>query len=259
MNTQIEYKDALALAVQASLEARSVLLKYFLSDLIVEEKPDLSPVTLADKKAEEQIRTFFQKHTPNFGLIGEEFGTQTGSSDWQWTIDPLDGTKAFIHGCPLFGTLIALLYKGEPVVGVINMPAINWTVSAYAGGPCIWNGKEVHVSKITQITDAFLCDGSITTLENKGYGKGWRSLRSQAKLHRGWGDCYGYALVALGKAEAMFDPIVSTWDVAPMPVILKAAGGVFSDIHGVPDITSGTGLATNGHIHTQILSELKLF
>lgn len=259
MTNQQRYSEALAIAKRAALSVAPMILDYFNTDLKIEEKSDFSPVTIADKKAEEGIRAIFARETPEFGIVGEEFGHQLGSGEWEWTVDPIDGTKAFIHRCPLFGTLIGLLHKGKPVVGLMHLPALNWTIAAYTGGPCIWNEQSIHVSSVPSIAESMLCDGSITTMENKGYGVPWRNLRARAKLHRGWGDCYGYALVAMGKAEAMVDPIVSPWDIAPMPVIIEAAGGRFTDLKGNSDVMSSTAIASNGHIHSEILKEYMLF
>jgi len=248
------YREETEFALRMAAEAGKIALAHFRTEMQVETKADNSPVTIADRKSEEVLRGMMEKHTPAYGIIGEEFGTQAGRADREWVIDPIDGTKAFIHGVPLFGTLLALLEGGKPVVGVIALPALGHTVHASLGGGCKLDGVSCGVSSIGRIEDSLLLDGSICTMERLGRGKAWAALRARAKLHRGWGDCYGHFLVATGKAEAMVDPIVSVWDVAPMAVILPEAGGMFTSLSGGFSITEGSGLSSNGGVHAEILA-----
>jgi histidinol-phosphatase len=252
------YRDELDLALMMAREAGKIILPHFreAASLNVETKADNSPVTIADRAAEEALRKLMEKHTPGYGVIGEEFGTAAGSTDREWVVDPIDGTKAFIHGVPLFGTLLALLEKGKPVVGVISLPALGQVQYAALGGGCFLDGKPCRVSSLARVEDSLLLDGSATTMERLGHGPAWAELRKRAKLHRGWGDCYGHMLVACGRAEAMVDPIVSIWDVAPMAVILPEAGGRFSALSGTESITENSGLSSNGLIHDEILRGL---
>lgn len=252
------YRDEIELALMMAREAGKIILPHFreAASLRVETKADNSPVTIADRAAEEMLRKLMEKHTPGYGIIGEEFGSTSGQADRAWVVDPIDGTKAFIHGVPLFGTLLALLDGGRPVVGVISLPALGQVVHAGAGAGCFLDGQPCRVSTVTRIEDSLLLDGSATTMERLGYGPAWSSLRGRAKLHRGWGDCYGHMLVACGRAEAMVDPIVSIWDVAPMAVILPEAGGRFSAFSGIPSITENSGISSNGRIHEELLRDL---
>jgi histidinol-phosphatase len=252
------YRDEMELALMMAAEAGKIILPHFrdAASLRVETKADNSPVTIADRSAEEALRKLMEAHTPGYGIIGEEFGSSAGRTDREWVIDPIDGTKAFIHGVPLFGTLLALLEKGRPVVGVISLPALGQVLYATAGGGCFLDGKPCRVSSVDRVEDSLLLDGSTTTMERLGHGPAWASLRNRAKLHRGWGDCYGHMLVACGRAEAMFDPIVSIWDVAPMAVILPEAGGRFSALSGKASITENSGISSNGNIHEEILRGL---
>jgi histidinol-phosphatase len=249
----IGYREETELALRMAQEAGKIILAYFQTAVQVETKQDNSPVTIADRKSEEALRALMEKHTPGYGIIGEEFGTQAGSADREWVIDPIDGTKAFIHGVPLFGTLLALLEKGKPVVGVISLPALGHVMHASLGGGCLLDGKPCSVSAVDRIEDSLLLDGSISTMERLGHGPAWEALRARAKLHRGWGDCYGHYLVACGRAEAMVDPIVSIWDVAPMAIILPEAGGRFTSIGGNDSITEASGISSNGRVHEEIL------
>jgi myo-inositol-1(or 4)-monophosphatase len=247
------YREETELALRMAGEAGKIVLAYFQTAMQVETKQDNSPVTIADRKAEEALRALMGKHTPGYGIIGEEFGAQAGSADREWVVDPIDGTKAFIHGVPLFGTLIALLEKGRPVVGVISLPALGHVMHASLGGGCRLDGAPCAVSAVDRIEDSLLLDGSISTMERLGHGPAWAALRARAKLHRVWGDCYGHFLVACGRAEAMVDPIVSVWDVAPMAVILPEAGGRFSSITGKDSITEASGISSNGKMHEEVL------
>jgi histidinol-phosphatase len=247
------YSEELEFALLLADEAAKVVRRHFRTGLQVETKRDNTPVTAADRGAEEALRALIRKHTPDYGVIGEEFGRESGDSEREWVIDPIDGTKAFIHGVPLFGTLLALLEKGKAVVGVISLPALGHVLSATAGGGAFVDGAPARVSRVAQIEEALLLDGSISTMERLGHGPAWAKLRGQAKLHRGWGDCYGHFLVATGGAEVMADPIVEIWDVAPMQVILPEAGGRFTAFSGADSIAERTGLSTNGALHEEIL------
>jgi histidinol-phosphatase len=255
-----KYRDELEFALSLADDSRRILRGHFeapLSGLRVEWKGDNTPVTLADRATEEALRERMQKTTPGYGIIGEEFGRAPGSSGREWVVDPIDGTKAFIHGVPLFGTLIALLDDGEPVVGVIDLPALGQRVWASLGGGARHNGAPCRVSSVSRIDEAMLLDGSVTTMERLGRGPAWADLRRRARIHRGWGDCYGHFLVATGAAEVMADPIVEIWDIAPMAVILPEAGGRFTSIDGVDGILERSGLSTNGLLHDEILEGLR--
>lgn len=251
-----KYQDEMNFALNMVEEASKLILPYFQTALKVESKADQSPVTIADQKSEELLRTLMQKHTPSYGIIGEEFGTQSGSEDRQWVVDPIDGTKAFIYGVPLFGTLLALLEKGKPILGVVAMPALGHILAASLGNGCTLDDNPCHVSSVRKLSEALILDGSITTMERLGYGNAWATLRRNAKLHRGWGDCYGHLLVATGCAEVMADPIVSIWDVAPFAIILPEAGGRFTSFSGTDSITEQSGISSNGLLHHEVQSAL---
>ena len=251
------YQEELALALSLADESRRILLSHFGSNLQVEWKGDNTPVTRADREVEEVLRGRLAKTTPGYGIIGEEFGPEPGSIDREWVLDPIDGTKAFIHHVPLFGTLIALLEKGEPILGIIDLPVLGQRVYATRGGGCFHNEKKCRVSETKDLDGALILDGSITTMERLGHGLAWKGLREKARLHRGWGDCYGHFLVATGAAEVMADPIVEIWDIAPMAVILPEAGGRFTSLQGNETIRDRSGLSTNGRLHETILSALQ--
>jgi myo-inositol-1(or 4)-monophosphatase len=174
-----------------------------------------------------------------------------------------------VHGVPLFGTLVALYKKNVPVCSLIRIPAMNTAVWAVNGGGAFLDGREVRTSKVSQLNEALVLSGTVNTMEDKGFGEGFAKLRRGARLHRGWGDCYGYYLVAAGRAEIMVDPIVSLWDIAPYPLLFKEAGGKFSTIAGKTELFDANGkptapiyegftsVATNGALHDVALDCLK--
>ena len=265
----LDNNELLQIALKTAELAQTNILKYFQSGVGVEWKKDNTPVTIADKSTEELAREFWAKETPGFGVIGEEFGIESPDAEYQWVIDPIDGTKAFVHGVPLFGTLIALYKKNVPVCSIVRIPAMNTAVWAVNGGGAFLDGRPVRVSGISQLNEALVLSGTVNTMETMGYGEGFAKLRRSAKLHRGWGDCYGYYLVAAGRAEVMVDPVVSLWDIAPYPLLFKEAGGKFSTIDGKTELFGADGkpvapiyegftsVATNGALHDVVLDSLK--
>lgn len=264
-----ENLELLKIALKTVELAEENILKFYQNDVGVEWKADKTPVTIADKGTEELARKFWAKETPGFGVIGEEFGIESPDAEYQWVIDPIDGTKSFIHGVPLFGTLIGLYHKNVPIASVIRLPAMKSAVWAVNGGGAFLDGREVRTSKVSQLSDALVLSGTVNTMEDKGFGEGFTKLRRSARLHRGWGDCYGYYLVAAGRAEIMVDPVVSLWDIAPFPLLMKEAGGKFSTIDGktelfdvngkptAPIYEGFTSIATNGLLHDVALECLK--
>ncbi len=249
------YASELEFALSLCDDARRIVLSHFETGVAVDWKPDASPVTRADKETEEHVRARLLKEAPGDGIIGEEFGTEGGTRR-QWVIDPIDGTKSFIHGVPLFGTLLALLVDGEAKVGVIDMPALGKRIYAAEAGGAYLDGHPCRVSAVDQVEQALLLDGCATTVERHGLGEPWRKLRERARIHRGWGDCYGHFLVACGRAEVMMDPVVEIWDVAPLGVILPEAGGRFSNLQGTGDLRVRSGLSSNGRLHSMVLDSL---
>jgi len=274
MSLKSTYAEMLELVLEAGNIAQSEILKYWKTDFSVEWKADSTPVTVADKKAEELVRAFAQKETPDFGFIGEEFGMENQSAEYQWVLDPIDGTKSFIYGVPLFGSIIAILKKGAPIAGLIQLPALNSKIWASKGnGAFIGNTDGTNVAKaqtsnVSELKNSLVLSGTINTMENKGYGEWFANIRKNAKLYRGWGDCYGYYLVACGKAELMADPVVSLWDIAPYPLIFSEAGGEFSALNGEKEFFTQNGepkhniyegytaIATNGRLNLLYSSHL---
>ena len=233
--------------------AGDLTLRHFRSvDLQVDLKRDGTPVTVADQGAERLLRDEIAGRYPDDAIVGEEEPPSAGTSGRRWIIDPIDGTKAFTRGVPLYTNLIGVEDEHGVAVGVINMPAIGEAVYAGRGLGCFCNGAPARVSTHAGLPGAYL--------SSSGYSS-WPDATLLAAKQAGvelrtWGDGYGYALVATGRVEAMFDPVAELYDLAPMPVIIAEAGGRFTDLQGGSGPGGGSGLATNGTIHDDLLALL---
>jgi histidinol phosphatase-like enzyme (inositol monophosphatase family) len=257
---QEELSARLDLALAAVREAGQLTLSYFSrSDLAVELKADDSPVTVADRQAEELLRARVGAKFPNDAILGEEFPERPGTSGYRWILDPIDGTKSFIHGVPLYGTLVGVEFQQRSVVGVIAMPALDECVYA-AVGQGAWHVRHggppvrARVSESTRLAEALFCTSDDTHWRGLGRQAVLDRLQAAVRLSRTWGDCYGYLLVATGRAELMVDPAMSVWDAAALQPVLEEAGGTFTNWRGEPTIHSGEGIATNGKILSEVLS-----
>lgn len=250
-----ELANLLDIARRAAAVAGEVIMPLYASDTSVELKADRTPVTAADRNAELAIREFLARECPAHGILGEEFGESPGDGRHRWILDPIDGTKSFIHHVPLFGTLIALERDGVPVVGVIACHAAGESASAAAGMGAYLNREPIRVSAVHRIEDATL---SMTSYARTAaiHPKGFAALVSRCGLARAWGDCYGYLMVAAGRAEIMLDPEMSIWDAAALYPVITEAGGGFSQWDGTPGVGSSV-VATNGLLHEAVLAALR--
>lgn len=237
-------------------EAGDLTLRYFGGRVPFDAKTDGSPVTEADRGAEALLRERILATFPDHGVLGEEFGTHIGTAPVRWILDPIDGTRSFMRGVPLYGVLIGLEVENEPVLGIAYFPALNEMVSAAKGLGCHWRGVRCHVSTIDRLSEAtVLTTDPVSTAASPLCG-GFDGLSASVDVVRSWGDAYGHALVATGRAEIMVDPILSPWDAAPLYTLLTEAGGQFTDLEGRPDIHGGSGLSTNGRLHAQVLERV---
>jgi histidinol-phosphatase len=227
-----DYQELLLQATDIASRASKIALSYFRQAILIEMKENQTPVTIADKKTEEMIRAEISDAFPDHGILGEEFGHESKQSDFLWTIDPIDGTRSFIRGIPLFGTLLGLLKKGKPVLGVMILPALEETYSAAEGLGSYCNGVQCRVSSVTALENALVSCGDLPCFESAGKKKYVQSLMAKAELTRGYTDCFGHALVIRGSVDAMVDPIVSPWDIAPIACLVKEAGGGFCNMDG---------------------------
>ena len=243
-------QDLVDFAVDATRRAGRITLEWYQSrGLTVTTKGDGSPVTEADLAAERFLRSEIAATYPDDTIRGEEEGDQTGHTHRTWVIDPIDGTKAFAQGVPLFATLLALIDDRGPAVGVICLPALDECVWAGRGLGARWNGERCRVSDRSTLKESYVCTSGLSYWPDRALAR----VRSTGARVRTWGDAYGYALVATGRAEAMVDPECFDWDVAPMSVIIAEAGGRFSDTTGVDDWRSGSAVATNRTLHEDLL------
>lgn len=251
-----ELGELLNIARRASDVARGVIMPLYESTLAVELKADRTPVTVADRGAEEAIRAFLQRECPSHAILGEEFGETPGDGRYRWILDPIDGTKSFIHHVPLWGTLIALERDGSPVVGVIACHAAGETASAATGEGAWLDGKRMHVSTVSSLVDATVCTTSFSRMLS-AHPTVLSALSGHVRLLRGWGDCYGYLMVAAGRAEVMLDPEMNIWDAAALYPIVSEAGGRITRWDGIPR-HDGSAVATNGALHEDLLRILSV-
>lgn len=249
MNDLIEFSRKLAEA------SGDIIRYYFYAGADIGYKPDLSPVTIADRKAEEVMRQMIRECYPDHGVMGEEFGNINPEAEYQWALDPIDGTNAFISGVYLFGTLIALMKKDRPILGVINNPIENQFL--VGNGEQTWlNGETISVRSCQSIEKATLLTTSPLSIDQYREGAAFTTLTRRVRLYRTWGDAYGYLLVATGRADIMVDPAMSVWDVAALVPIIEGAGGVITDYYGGEPMSGKGAVATAGQIHADVIRAL---
>lgn len=248
--------EMLEFAVRIAHEAGTLTLRYFGGLVAHEAKADGTPVSIADRLAEDLLRRRIRERYPEHAILGEEMGASGEGVAVRWMLDPIDGTKSFIRGIPLYGVLLGVELEGEPAVGVVHFPALQETVAAGRGLGCTWNGSPCKVSGVRRLEEALILTTDAEEIRRGAEGAGWRRLRSRAALSRTWGDCYGHALVATGRAEVMVDPVLESWDAGPFLTILTEAGGRFTTVDGSATIHGGSGVSTNGLLHEEVLAEL---
>ena len=237
--------ERVAPAAELARITGTVALRHYRSNLTVETKPDGSPVTVADRAAETAARAWVQARFPDDGILGEELGEERPGATRRWIIDPIDGTKSFVRGTPLWGSLVALCEVNRVLAGAAYFPAVNELVAAAPGAGCWWNGSRCRVSSVSTIAQATVLTTDERFPERPERAAGWRALARSASVSRTWGDCFGYLLVATGRAEVMCDGMMSVWDAAALQPIIEEAGGVFTDWLGAATAFGGSAIATN--------------
>lgn len=255
--SRVTVADLLEAAEEFAVEAGELTLRTFGGLVDHEAKGDGSPVTLADREAEALLRRQIEARWPDHGILGEEFGSTREDAEVRWILDPIDGTRSFMRGVPLYGVLIGIEVAGDPVVGVTHFPALSETVAAGQGLGCRWNGEPCRVSPVTTLERSLVLTTDVERILSRPQGAGWRRLQQRASFSRSWGDCYGHALVATGRAEAMVDPVLSPWDAGPFMTILTEAGGRFTDLEGRATLHGGSGVSSNGILHDELLEVLQ--
>ena len=234
-----------ALADVARL-AGDVAAGYFGAGVAVDVKADGSPVTVADRTAEQRARAWIEARFPADGILGEEFGLARPDAPRRWVLDPIDGTKSFVRGVPLWGTLVAVCAGEEVLAGAVYLPVGTPLLVVAAPGCGAWaNGSRCRVSAVADVAGATVLTTDERFKEAPARRAGWERLSQTASVSRSWGDCYGYALVATGRAEAMVDPVLSPWDAAAVLPIVTEAGGVFTSWEGRATAFGGSAVATN--------------
>jgi histidinol-phosphatase len=259
--TDAELRSWLEVGFAACDEADVVARGHFRRDLEITTKPDRTFVTQADTEVERLIRGRLADAFPDHGLVGEEYGTEAGDASVRWYIDPIDGTHNFIRGVPLFGTLLAVERDGELQAAVLSAPALDERWWAHRGGGAWARNRgeaprRIHVSGVTAIADAHVLYGSARDIVSSGRAPGFNGLLDDVWRERGFGDFWGYALLAEGAAEAMIEVDLNPWDAAAPTVLIEEAGGKVTDLDGRRAIDSGSFVATNGHLHETIRQRL---
>ncbi|MEZ6052856.1 MAG: histidinol-phosphatase [Planctomycetaceae bacterium] len=253
-------QSRMTFAVDIAREADELILRFYQHpELAVELKSDASPVTVADREAERLMRERISETFPDDAILGEEFGEKSGTSGWRWILDPVDGTKSFVHGVPLFGTLIGVEKDGRAEVGVCCMPALNEIAYAGTGLGCWWQqrGEEPvksQVSTTDKLSDALVCYTSYRYFSASGEAAVIEALRDNCRITRGWGDCYGHLLVATGRADVIVEPALHPWDAAALIPLVREAGGHFLDWNGQESFETGNGMSVNNALRDEVLS-----
>ncbi|MBA3890338.1 MAG: histidinol-phosphatase [Gemmatimonadaceae bacterium] len=237
--------------------AGAAAMKHFKSRISVDVKEDGSPVTIADREAETAAREWIRKRFPRDGILGEEFGTEREDAACRWLLDPIDGTKSFVAGVPLWGSMVAVAAGDRVLAGAVCFPGVDETIVAAPGAGCWWNGSRCHVSDVSELSQAVLLTTDDRFPDRPERVEQWRALTRRARVSRTWGDCYGYLLVATGRAEAMVDPVLAPWDSAALQPLIVEAGGVFSNWEGLPTAFGGSAVATNAALAAGIREALR--
>jgi histidinol-phosphatase len=241
-------------AAELAWLAGKLTLRYYQTGLTPDLKADESPVTLADRESERLMRELIEARYPHHSILGEEEGETRPGASHRWILDPIDGTKSFVRGVPLYAVLVGLEREGEAVVGAVNIPALGDFLTAAKGEGCQWNGRPARVSQATRLADSLLLCTDAEAMGKAGRAEAYRRLVAATKMQRGWSDAYGYVLVATGRAEVMLDPEMNAWDCAALLPVMQEAGGSFTDWDGTPTIHGGNAIATNGRVLEEVLA-----
>lgn len=256
MPTPDELNNFREAAVDMAVEAGKLTIRYFRTQYDIELKEDGSPVTSADRNAEELLRDYISNTFPDHEILGEEKGLKETGSPYRWILDPIDGTQSFIHGVPLYTTLVGLTYHDHPIAGVIYAPAVQELCDAAEGQGCRFDSQDCSIRYCESLDEATLLSTDITTIQSEGLMPAFEKMLHQCRMHRTWGDAYGHMLVASGRADIMFDPVLNVWDAAPLYTIVREAGGIYSDFIGESTIFGSNGLSCSPLLHGRIMEIL---
>lgn len=245
--------ELLEFAKHITGKAGEITLKYYHSDLDIITKADQSPVTIADKETEEFLRSEIERKFPDHQILGEEMGNKETNSPYKWIIDPIDGTKSFISGIPFYSNLLGLEFEGRIILGISHFPALNEMYYASENGGAFLNGKRISVGKKSKIGECRVMTTDVKNLENVRLSVPAKKILNDSLFYRTWGDAYGHAMVASGRADIMLDPLMNPWDCAPFGIILKEAGGFFGDWSGAETIYGENAFSSNNELKKIIL------
>lgn len=250
-----KYSDFIAFL---AAESAKIIKPYFFNPALeVEMKANETPVTIADRNAEERLRALISDKYPQHGIIGEEFGSENSDAEFVWVLDPIDGTISFASGCPLFGTLICLLHNGRPLVGAINLPALD-QLCIGDGRRTTVNGRPVRMRETRELSAATLLTTDYLNIAQYQDRAAFEALSEKTRVTRTWGDCYGYFLLASGWADIMVDPIMNAWDLLALVPVIEGAGGVISGWQGDDAVSATSCVAANRHLHGAVIDILNL-
>lgn len=244
--TNLASPESLLQAAQACAElAGAVAFSHYRKDVAVALKRDGSPVTVADSEAEQAVRDWIRARFPADGILGEEFGEQPGTSGRRWIVDPVDGTKSFVRGVPLWGSLIAVLEGEQVLAGAACFPAVGETIAAAKGCGCWHNQSRARVSSVAELRTATVLITDDRVFADQRRREKWNRLAAVADTSRTWGDAFGYLMVASGRAEVMVDARINAWDIACFVPVVEEAGGVYTDLDGAATAFGEHSIATN--------------
>ncbi len=252
-----EWRVRYETAVKAAVEAGRLALRYFEKRPTVEWKADQSPVTVADREAETLLRTTLLGRFPDDGFLGEEHGEQAGTSGYRWIIDPIDGTRNYVRGIPIWATLVGLEYAGEQIAGAVYVPTLGNLYRALRGDGAYRDNRRIHVSDVADLSQSIMFYSSLSWFVKAKRQDAFLDLAARTQRQRGFGDFYGFVLVAQGSGELMIEHGVHVWDVAALRPIVEEAGGRFSDWDGKPDVHRPDVIASNGRLHDEALAILR--
>jgi histidinol-phosphatase len=252
-----EWRVRYETAVKAAVEAGRLALRYFETRPTVEWKEDQSPVTVADREAETLLRTTLLGKFPDDGFLGEEHGEQAGTSGYRWVIDPIDGTRNFVRGIPIWGTLVGLEFQGEQIAGAVYVPTLGNLYRALRGDGAFRDNRRIRVSDVADLGQAIMFYSSVSWFVKAKRQDAFLNLAARTQRQRGFGDFYGFVLVAQGSGELMIEHGVHVWDLVALKPIVEEAGGRFTDWDGKPDVNRPDVIASNGRLHDEALAILR--
>ena len=245
-----------AFATELAWQAGRVTMRYFQTGVTADLKSDDSPVTIADRQSERLMRELIEERYPHHSILGEEEGETRPGASFRWILDPIDGTKSFVAGVPMYAVLVGLEREGVPVVGAVAIPPSGEMLTAATGQGCLWNGRVARASNTRDLAQAVISTTDFQDMYRTGKGEAFDRICQKSRMVRGWGDAYGHVLVATGRIDVMLDALMSPWDCAALVPVLQEAGATFTDWQGNSTIYGGNAFSTNGHLFEQVMQHI---